>query len=206
MNSPSQAGRIDQRGRGLHRRGAGSPPDVTAHDMRNIEFKAELRDFDAARTQCRLIGAEFIARVRQVDTYFKLTDGRLKRRETEGEPVEWIYYHRADESRPKLSNYTILSDEQARLRWGTHSLRTWLSVLKTRELWMLENVRVHLDEIDDLGAFIEFEAIVSREHSVKECHELIAELRQRFGPVMNEPISLGYSDLMEQLINIRSLG
>ncbi len=173
--------------------------------MRNIEFKAELRDLDAARTQCKLIGADCVAVTRQVDTYFKLTDGRLKRREAEGEPVEWIYYHRADESRPKLSNYTILSDDQARLRWGTHSLREWLVVAKTREIWILENIRVHLDEVDDLGVFIEFEAIVSREHNVQECHELIADLRTRFGPVINEPISLSYSDLMEQLININSL-
>lgn len=173
--------------------------------MRNIEFKAELRDLEAARTQCRLVGAQLIGSMRQVDTYYKLTDGRLKRRETEGEPVEWIYYHRADESRPKLSNFTILSDEQARLRWGTRSLREWVTVSKTRELWMLDNIRIHLDAIDDLGQFIEFEAIVSRDHGVKQCHEQIALLRERFAPVISEPISQSYSDLIEQLINIKSL-
>jgi len=173
--------------------------------MRNIEFKAELRDMEAARTQCQLLGAERIGQVQQVDTYYKLTDGRLKRREADGEPVEWIYYHRSDESRPKLSNFTILSDEQARLRWGTKSLREWVTVSKTRELWMVDNVRIHLDEVHDLGAFIEFEAIISRDHGVKLCHEQIALLRERFAPVISEPISLSYSDLMEQLINIKSL-
>lgn len=173
--------------------------------MRNVEFKAELRDLEAARTQCRLVGAKCVGRARQVDNYFKLADGRLKKRQTEGEPIEWIYYHRPDESRPKLSNYTILSDEQARLRWGTRSLRPWLNVAKTRELWLVENIRIHLDEVDDLGLFIEFEAIVSRDSTVQQCHEAIAELRSCFGPVMSEPISQSYSDLIEQALNIKSL-
>jgi adenylate cyclase class IV len=168
--------------------------------MQNIEYKAELRDLDAARAQCRQIKAELIGTLRQTDQYFRLTDGRLKRREAPDEPVEWIFYHRRDRARPRMCNYSILSDEQARRRWGTQSLRPWLVVVKTRELWMIENVRIHLDRVDELGTFIEFEAMVSERHDVKECHLAIDHLREMFTPILGEAISVGYSDLMEQQI------
>jgi adenylate cyclase class IV len=171
--------------------------------MQNIEFKAELRNLDAARRQCQLLDAALVAKLEQVDTYYKLADGRLKRRESPGEPIEWIFYHRPNRIGPKMSNYTILTDEQARRRWGTHSLKEWLVVTKTRELWMTGDVRIHLDQVEHLGTFIEFEAKVSRHFDVKSCHAVLAELRSNFGPLLGEPISMGYSDLIEQGMGIK---
>jgi adenylate cyclase class IV len=165
--------------------------------MQNIEFKAELRDIEAAAAKCRTLGADCIGTVEQTDEYFRLSDGRLKRRSAPGEPSEWIFYHRPNHVRPRMSSYTILSDEQAARRWGTHSLRAWLTVRKKRELWMLSNVRIHLDVVEDLGTFIEFEAMVSKLHDVKACHRAAERLREEFGPVLGEPISHSYSDLME---------
>ncbi len=168
--------------------------------MQNIEFKAELRDPEAARTQCRVLGAQFIGRLEQTDTYYKLADGRLKCRNAPEEPIEWIYYHRPDCLRPRMCTYSILSEEQARLRWGTHSLRQWLTVEKKRDLWMLHDVRLHVDEVAQLGAFIEFEAMVSKHFEVKACHRAIGELREVFAPLLGESISASYSDLMDQLL------
>jgi adenylate cyclase class IV len=169
--------------------------------MQNVEFKAELRDIEAARRQCGLIGADRIGTLRQTDTYYRLPDGRLKKREAPEEPTEWIFYHRLDKVGPKLSNFTILSDEQARRRWGTYSLREWLKIIKTRELWMIEEVRIHLDQVDQLGSFIEFEAQVSRNFNSKACHDAVQELREIFNPLLGEPISVSYSDLMHQMIS-----
>ncbi|UCD76132.1 MAG: class IV adenylate cyclase [Phycisphaerales bacterium] len=167
--------------------------------MQNIEFKAELRDMEAARTQCRVLAAQQIGTLHQTDTYFRLPDGRLKKRQAPGEPIEWIFYHRNDRVTPKMCNYTILTDDQARRRWGTESLRKWLTVRKTRELWMIDNVRVHLDHVERLGEFLEFEAIVSQQFDVKECHSAVGELRRMFAPVLGEPIAVSYCDLMQQL-------
>ena len=166
--------------------------------MQNIEFKAELRDPVAARKQCEVLGASFVGEFEQQDTYFRLADGRLKRRVAEGEPPEWIYYHRRDRAAPRLSNYIILTDDQARRRWGTQNLKPWVTVTKTRELWMVEHVRIHIDEVDALGCFIEFEAIVSDEHSTHDCAEDLAELREIFGPLLGEPIAVSYCDLVAQ--------
>ena len=45
--------------------------------MQNIEFKAELRNLEAARAQCKALDAQRIGLLRQTDTYYKLPDGRL---------------------------------------------------------------------------------------------------------------------------------
>ncbi|MHC5028720.1 MAG: class IV adenylate cyclase [Planctomycetota bacterium] len=164
-----------------------------------IDFKAELRDLEVARRQCSLSGFVRIGVLEQTDRYFRLPDGRLKQRSAPGEPIEWLFYHRPNRISPKMSTFTILSDEQARRRWGAHSLHHWLTVRKTRELWMQGAARIHLDTVVDLGNFIEFEALVSRAHDVRECHMMIAELRDCFGLVLGEPISVGYCDLVQQL-------
>ncbi len=168
--------------------------------MHNIEFKAELRDAVAARRQCALMGAKRIGSIYQTDSYYKMHDGRLKKREAPGEPTEWIYYHRRDIVRPRMCNYSILSDEQARRRWGTDTLRSWVKVTKTRELWMLDNVRIHLDDVERIGTFIEFEAVVTRDCDVQACHKKVNDLRQLFGPTMGEPVGPSYADLMAQAL------
>lgn len=165
--------------------------------MQNIEFKCELRDPAAARAQCRVLGASLVAQVRQTDTYFRVADGRLKRREVPGEPIEWIFYERPDRITPKMSHFLIYSEEQARARWGYISLREWLKVRKQREIWYLDNVRIHLDHVEDLGHYLEFEALVTRRHHINRCHEQIAHLRRAFQPVLGEVIAQSYSDLLD---------
>jgi hypothetical protein len=129
-----------------------------------------------------------------------MPEGRLKKREAPGEPTEWIYYHRRDIVRPRMCSYSILTDAQARRRWGTQSLRTWLRVAKTRELWLLANVRIHIDDVRSLGSFIEFEAVVTKDHDTRDCHQMIRHLRETFGPTLGEPVGASYSDLMAQVL------
>jgi len=166
--------------------------------MQNIEFKAELRDPLAARAKCRDIGAQFINRLEQTDTYFRIPEGRLKKRETVNEPTEWIHYLRSDRARPRMSHFTIHSDADAKTRWGLANLRTWVIVRKTRDLYLFENVRIHLDEVEDLGAFLEFEAQVGPKFTVEKCHARIANLREQFAPTLGETISGSYSDLLDR--------
>ncbi|MFT3685286.1 MAG: CYTH domain-containing protein [Phycisphaerales bacterium] len=70
--------------------------------MTNIEFKAELRDPELARTLLRKIHATPIDTLEQTDTYFRLSDGRLKKRETKGAPTEYIFYNRENAPRRGL--------------------------------------------------------------------------------------------------------
>ena len=164
--------------------------------MLNVEYKAELRDLPLARTILKALRATPIAVLRQTDTYYRIGQGRLKKRECEGEPVEYIYYDRANRAAAKLSLFNVYSERQARERYGEQELPIWVVVRKSRELFILDNVRIHLDRVDGLGDFIEFEAIVSKTHNVAKCHRDLAGLRERLGPAMGEAIGVSYSDLI----------
>lgn len=165
--------------------------------MQNIEFKAELRDPELARLKCRALDAQLHGTIEQTDTYYRQADGRLKKRESPGEPTEWIYYDRPDRVTPRMSHYMRYSDEQARTRWGVLPLREWIVVRKVREVWLLDQTRIHLDEVRDLGSFIEFEAMVSREQPLDQCRRMVARLREEFQPALGEAIASGYADLLD---------
>ena len=180
--------------------------------MQNVEFKAEIRDLEAARRQCGLVGARRAGSFAQVDTYFRIPDGRLKRRVStpiaaatslDNGPVagtiEWIYYRRPDAPAARVSNYTILSDAQARVRYGEGTLLPWKIVRKTREVWIVDNVRIHLDHVDGLGFFIEFEAVVSPRFDAAECRMMVVYLRDAFAPILGEPIGGSYESLTAEL-------
>jgi adenylate cyclase class 2 len=164
--------------------------------MQNVEYKSELRDLEVARGVCARMGATWVGKVVQRDTHFKMADGRLKRRETEGETSEWIFYHRADRVRPKLSHFTIYGEEAARRRFGTMPMPPWVTVEKTREIWVYQNARIHLDEVVGIGVFFEVEALVSARNHVGMCHNLVNEIVALFRPTLGEPVSVSYADLV----------
>lgn len=165
--------------------------------MRNLEFKAELRDPQMARAVCRAIKATPIGTLRQTDTYYRVPSGRLKKRETRGEPTEYIFYDRARGAHPKVSTFTIYSEAAAQERFGREPLPVWITVHKSRELWMHNNVRIHIDSVEGLGLFLEFEAMLGSDGELPQAAAALAELRKVFGPALGEAIDRGYADLME---------
>lgn len=164
--------------------------------MRNIELKLELRDPPLARIICRALGARHIATLAQTDTYYQIAHGRLKKRETEGQPTEWVVYERSNDARPRSSDYTLYSEAEAAERFGTLPMPAWVVVRKARELWLHANVRIHLDAVEGLGTFLEFEAAVGGDYDERRCHETLAELREALAPALGEPIAVGYADLL----------
>jgi adenylate cyclase class IV len=116
-----------------------------------------------------------------------------------GEPAEYIFYQRPDKTSPKLSQFKIYSENEAITLFGATALPVWIVVKKSRELWMLGNVRIHLDTVEKLGSFLEFEALVTPQQNVARCHAILADLRHALQPALGEAVSVGYSDLLESL-------
>lgn len=149
----------------------------------NVEFKARYDDLERARQVLRERGATGPTCDHQLDTYFGVDRGRLKLRQGSVERA-LIHYRRPDDRGPKTSDVTLYS-----LPDDGHSLRETLAaalriqavVEKRREIWWLGNVKVHLDEVPDLGTFIEVEAINSDGLGVEalraQCDELLSALR-----------------------------
>jgi adenylate cyclase class 2 len=169
--------------------------------MQNVEIKIELRDPALARAIVSTLGAPRVARLRQVDTYYRLADGRLKKRETTDErghvyPPEYIFYHRLNQARARVSRFVIYTAEEARRLFGAQEPPVWVRVSKWRDVYMHKGVRVHLDEVEDLGSFVEFEALVTPQNDLKAAHAAVEELRRALGPALGEPVSVSYSDLL----------
>ncbi len=148
--------------------------------MRNIELKARLRDPSRAVRICEEIGAAYQGDIRQTDTYFRVLEGRLKLRECEPGEDYLVFYRRPDMAHAKGSDYFIEPASPSMGTFLTTALGRLAVVRKVRALWLWENVRIHLDHVDELGAFIEFEAVLSTVHDDADGHAKIARLRTAF--------------------------
>jgi predicted adenylyl cyclase CyaB len=127
-----------------------------------VELKARCPDLDAVRA--RLAGRARLERTLcQVDTYFAVPRGRLKLRETPGRLAALIFYERPDVAGIKASDVRLAPvaspDTLRPLLAAALGIRA--VVTKTREIWRLDGVQVHLDTVEGLGTFLELETLVA---------------------------------------------
>jgi homotetrameric cytidine deaminase len=170
--------------------------------MRNIELKA--RDPDPARTLERAlaIGAEDIGEIRQRDTYFAGARGRLKLREQETDgPLlfdELIEYSRADSVDARTSTYRrVPVGDAAPLREALEAAYgADVTVTKRRRLLQWEGVRIHLDEVEGLGSYLEIEAVADPDSDLTAEHEKVERLREELGIGDADLVAMSYADLV----------
>ena len=77
----------------------------------------------------------------------------------------------------------------------TKVLGTWAVVEKTRQVWLWENVRIHVDEVQDLGQFIELEA-VSEEQNIEESTRRVKTLMRALEIDDDQLVEVSYGDLI----------
>jgi homotetrameric cytidine deaminase len=161
---------------------------------RNVELKA--LDPDPARSLavCRELGAEDRGVLRQRDTYFRARVGRLKLREEEPGGAVLIQYDRADASDARASRYRVAAVADAdELRAALDAaLGTLVVVDKERHLLLWEGVRIHLDRVDGLGAFVELEGVAAPDSDLSAERERVERLREALA--IRELLPDSYSD------------
>ena len=166
---------------------------------RNIELKARCPDLAAASRAARAIGARDAGLLVQTDSYFQVPRGRLKLRETDGKPAELIWYVRPNETSFRGSDYYVLPVPEPAATRAALSAALGLRgvVAKRRELMLWHNVRIHLDQVDRLGSFIEFEAVVGGDDADEATsHQRLAELARALHVRDEDRIAVSYSDLL----------
>jgi predicted adenylyl cyclase CyaB len=133
--------------------------------LRNIELKARLADLQAARNVARTIATKRLGVQQQADTYFHCRHGRLKLRQIDGLSAQLIWYARPDQQGPKASQYQLvpISNAETLKAALAAALGVRVVVQKRREIFLVDNVRIHLDEVAGLGDFLEFEAVLGPE-------------------------------------------
>ena len=165
---------------------------------RNIEIKARLDDAAACESTAAALADEGPTLIDQDDTFFRCSEGRLKLRAFADGTGELIYYRRANQRGPKESFYlrspTTAPDalrESLTLAYGQAG-----RVKKRRRLYLCGRTRIHLDEVEGLGHFLELEVVLrddeSAEVGVREAHALMEKL----GVEPHQLIDRAYVDLL----------
>lgn len=129
--------------------------------MQNIEIKAKYTNHDKARQLCQDLGAACLGTVRQIDTYFRVQKGRLKLREQDAGTAELIAYVRPDQEVPKCSEFVVIKvDCPTTVKEIFSALLSVETVVqKSRTIYILDSARIHIDEVDGMGRFLEVEVL-----------------------------------------------
>jgi predicted adenylyl cyclase CyaB len=134
--------------------------------MENIEIKARITNPSGMKEKIKKFAHTFLGSDHQVDTYFSTKSGRMKLRESQLSGNYLILYRRDDKSGPRSSVYeTIPIDRSAEVKSLLGNLLGLeIVVEKKRDIFLFENVRIHIDEVKNLGDFLEFEAVMDNKH------------------------------------------
>jgi adenylate cyclase, class 2 len=150
----------------------------------NVEIKAKCRNHASIESLLLERNARFVGLDHQIDTYFKVPNGRLKLREGNIENT-LIFYDRPNQAGPKKSDiilYQVLPN--ASLKAILEKTNGVLAVVdKQRKIFFIDNVKFHLDEVVGLGQFVEIEAI---------------DIVDEENPATGGKVGLGYAHLLEQ--------
>lgn len=164
----------------------------------NIEIKARTDSADRIREILLNKNAEVRGIDLQTDTYFNVPVGRLKLREGNIEN-NLIFYIRKDQSGPKQSDFTLapVKDPATLKEILKQSLGIKVTVRKKREIYFIQNVKFHLDKVEELGDFVEIEAgNLTADLSIEELREQCNYYVNIFGIQPGDMIENSYSDML----------
>lgn len=163
----------------------------------NIEIKARVKDPDRFRRSA-LEMSDCRDTLRQEDTFFMCPRGRLKLRSFANGIGELIYYERPDEFGPKCSRYWISEtrEPESLLLTLSNALGVLGVVRKNRELFLVGQTRIHLDNVENLGVFAELEVLMKEGQTIESGQTIAEDLMRRLGINENDLIDGAYIDLI----------
>ena len=176
--------------------GAMSGPAMSVR-RRNIEIKCRCVDLDAVRRRAEALGARDAGVLRQTDTFFEAPHARLKLRDFGDGTAELISYRRPDTPAARGSDF-IVCPVSAPAPLGealAYALGVTSIVKKTRHLFLHRATRIHLDDVDGLGTFVELETVMSGQ-SDREGHAELDEIAAALGLGVADRVPVPYIELL----------
>ena len=175
-------------------------PHQLGQIARNVEIKARVEDLE--RTYQLVVSAADAGpeTLTQKDTFFIVPDGRMKLREFSDGKAELIYYMRSNETGPtesRYKRYNVISPSELRERF-TREVGVFGQVRKTRHVFWAGRTRIHLDDVDGLGPYLELEVVLEpdepTESGIKEAESLMELLEINKDSLVSE----AYVDLLNR--------
>ncbi len=113
--------------------------------------------------------------------------------------AEVIYYHREDAAGPKPSHYLIApTTEPDAMRSILISILQVVGVVRKRRwLYLVGQTRVHLDNVEGLGEFVELEVVLRPEQTEAEGIAIARDLMAKLRISEEELIEGAYIDLLK---------
>jgi len=165
----------------------------------NIEIKARVRNIEETRRRAEDLSDAPVEVIRQEDIFFNTPQGRLKLRLLAEGRGQLIYYTRPDQEGPKRSDYHISHTSDPlnlkrvlELAYGIRGV-----VRKTRYLYLVGQTRVHLDDVEGLGQFMELEVVMGEGQSDAEGQAIAEALMASLGVNKTDLLEGAYLDLLE---------
>lgn len=164
----------------------------------NIEIKAKVSDISEISARASKISQSSGVVITQRDTFFNCTTGRLKLRELADGTGQLISYQRSDTLEPTQSDYLIFTTESPDTLRDTLSMTLGIrgEVKKSRRLYLSGRTRIHIDDVENLGHFMELEVVLAsgenEETGTKEAQQLMDQL----GITKDDLIRVAYIDMI----------
>jgi predicted adenylyl cyclase CyaB len=165
----------------------------------NIEIKAHVRDMTNLRSRAEAMSDAPVQVIPQEDTFFHTPRGRLKLRQLQPDRAQLVYYERPDQDGPKRSNYYIFETPDPVNLKTTLGMALGIRgmVRKTRYLYLAGQTRIHLDDVEGLGQFMELEVVLRDGQSDADGQSIAEDLMRRLGIQPQDLLEGAYMDLLE---------
>ena len=166
----------------------------------NVEIKAKVPDYSQFRSLAESVSGQKGQLIVQEDIFFNANNGRLKLRILQGQPSQLISYSRSNKSGPKLSEYyltEIPKPEDLKKTLET-SLGIKGVVKKERYLFLVGQTRIHLDQVENLGSFMELEVVMREEQRTEEGSEIAHDLMKKLKVQESDLVTCAYIDLLSK--------
>ncbi len=167
-------------------------------DRHLVELKARVTSGEEVRRRLESAGAVLERTIRQKDVYFENVVGRLKHRAEVPGQNQLVYYQRPNVKSTKESRIRLESIPPGDnlLTHLSNTLGVQTVVEKTRRVYRWKDTQVHIDLVDGLGEFLEFEHEVMDPAEVGSWHERLMEMFLELGGSRDDLIEGSYSDML----------
>jgi adenylate cyclase len=174
---------------------------------RNVEVKARLRDREGVEALVRERASHGPELIVQEDFFYGCSSGRLKLRIFDEARGELIFYRRPDTEGPKESVFckAPTSDPEAMTEVLEFALGVVGEVRKRRTFYRVGQTRVHLDEVDGLGHYLELEVVLRPDQTTADGVAIAEELVVHLGLDGADLEARAYVDLLKERQRGRTL-
>jgi adenylate cyclase class 2 len=172
--------------------------------MHEIEAKIRVQDFEDVTAKLKTSGAQFLRQVRESDTYLDIKGQlerkgcglRIRRQQTESAQKAMVTFKGAKvksryKSRPEYE-MEISSAETAERLFSGLGYTPRIIVEKNRAMWAVGECVVCLDEVAELGSFVEVEG---------PAEDSIEAVLTTLGLAEQPHIHMGYAKMLSELRN-----